>query len=64
MSRDRTSGAPRPSSSLDEIAELAESSSGIVVALDQIVDPHNVGAIFRAAAAFDVSGELTQGLRH
>jgi 23S rRNA (guanosine2251-2'-O)-methyltransferase len=42
------------------LAELAEPAQGVIVMLDQITDPQNVGAIFRSALAFGARGVVVQ----
>ena len=43
-----------------ELADLASPAAGILIMLDQITDPQNVGAVFRSAAAFGARGVILQ----
>jgi 23S rRNA (guanosine2251-2'-O)-methyltransferase len=42
------------------LAELGSPASGLLVMLDQVTDPQNVGAVFRSAAAFGARGVIIQ----
>jgi 23S rRNA (guanosine2251-2'-O)-methyltransferase len=42
------------------LEDLADPARGVLVMLDQVTDPQNVGAVFRSAAAFGARGVILQ----
>jgi 23S rRNA (guanosine2251-2'-O)-methyltransferase len=44
---------------LEEVCKVIEGEANIILALDQVTDPHNIGAIMRSAIAFGAKAIVT-----
>ena len=50
---------PLPDAHMDECCTIIKGEKNLVLILDQVTDPHNVGAIIRSAAAFGAKAIIT-----